>query len=210
MEQQEAGTCIPWDCLSVQAADSWRHIQFCEKESEAGRYHPQALWRPLPASQLCNTSDKLWAHHEGSGGSPGASEHHNNRYLCKGGYEKLAQGSRHVMGGSAMKAREMIRLYLDYRHSIGDKITSATYHLNSFAKSLDENLDAQAITKEQSMSFVRGDKQEITKSWFHRHVALNGLCKWAFARGTSHASRCRWKLQSIRSPSCPIFTRMKN
>lgn len=83
-----------------------------------------------------------------------------------------------------MGIKQLITMYIKYRHSLGYKYVSNERILKSFARYIGEETPIIEVTTFMCTGFLYGkDMSNITKYWQSKYGALRGFYDWAMARG---------------------------
>ena len=82
--------------------------------------------------------------------------------------------------------REAIKHYVAWQRTHGTKFVSGAYLLNSFCRSLDEEIECDAVNDAQVRTFLAGNGP-LTRSRATRYGVLAGFYRYAISRG--YASR---------------------
>ena len=82
-----------------------------------------------------------------------------------------------------MKVREMISAYTEYRKAIGEKFDTNATRLRNFMKFSGPEEDVSIITDELCEQYLNKDATGNPRLRLDRHIILDGLFKWALARG---------------------------
>ena len=103
-----------------------------------------------------------------------------------------------------MKIGLLIKMYLDYRHSLGFKYKTNEVILRSFSRLVGEDSDIICVTNEICENFLYGgNKNRITKFWKSKYSALKGFYEWAMARNYTLSTpfpSSKPKFEECRSP----------
>lgn len=81
-----------------------------------------------------------------------------------------------------MKVGEMISAYTEYRRAIGEKFDSNDRRLRNFMKFVGPEEDVGIITSELCERYLSENTAGNPRLRLDRHIILDGLLKWAFAR----------------------------
>ena len=81
-----------------------------------------------------------------------------------------------------MMLNQLVTQYIHYRQSLGEKFKTNAYYLKAFCRIVESNTDIQSISLAQINSFLYGDAQTVTSSWFAKHSALFGFYQYALTR----------------------------
>ncbi len=81
-----------------------------------------------------------------------------------------------------MIVSQLVTQYIQYRQSLGEKFKTNEYYLKAFCKITKPDTDIQAISSDIVNSFLYGDTQIVTSSWFVKHAALFGFYQYALSR----------------------------
>ncbi len=105
------------------------------------------------------------------------------------------------MGGRAMNVIEAINRYTGYRVNLGEKVHTLKYLLLGFGRHVGSHQPLDQISEETCLSYLslKGTRNGIATSyWFCIYSAINGLYKWAMARG--YAEYCPLPKDKPREP----------
>ncbi len=81
-----------------------------------------------------------------------------------------------------MMLNQLVTQYIHYRQSLGEKVKTNAYYLKVFCKAFGSDTDIQSISLARINSFLYGDAQTVTSSWFAKHSPLFGFYQYALAR----------------------------
>lgn len=86
------------------------------------------------------------------------------------------------MGGNTMIMKEAVHMYIEYRHSLGEKYKSESSTIRCFCKHLGEEKELHLITTEDCVSFIYPPPGKVTQYLFARYSTIKGFILWAMAR----------------------------
>lgn len=81
-----------------------------------------------------------------------------------------------------MMLSQLVTQYIHYRQSLGEKFKTNEHYLKAFCRTVGSNTDIQSISLDIINSFLYGDVQTVTSSWFSKHTALCGFYQYALTR----------------------------
>lgn len=82
-----------------------------------------------------------------------------------------------------MKISNLIKQYVEYRRSLGEKFRTNAVVLNHFCRHMGEETDIQDLTEKVVTGYLYSGHDHVTASWFGRHGALKGFLTWCMSRG---------------------------
>lgn len=82
-----------------------------------------------------------------------------------------------------MNVTDLIKSYIDYRHSIGEKFETNARILRAYVKFIGPEVEYTDITEELNVKFLYHPVNYLTAHWFVKHTALKGLFNWCVCRG---------------------------
>ena len=86
-----------------------------------------------------------------------------------------------------MKLRDAISQYIEWRRVHGAKFETGAITLNLFLRSVNADIDCDAVTRAQICAFLAGDGR-LTRNRENKYGALNGFYQFATSRGYASSS----------------------
>jgi len=81
-----------------------------------------------------------------------------------------------------MRLDQLIKQYIEYRLSLGEKFKTNSSYLRAFCKAIGASVPVDAITEEMVNAFLYKGPKNITSGWFIKHTALLGFYRYALNR----------------------------
>jgi len=81
-----------------------------------------------------------------------------------------------------MRLDQLIKQYIEYRQSLGEKFKTNSSYLKAFCKAIGASVPIDTITEEMVNIFLYKGSENITSGWFVKHSALLGFYRYALNR----------------------------
>ena len=81
-----------------------------------------------------------------------------------------------------MNLEKLIKQYIAYRKSLGEKIQSSEMYLKNFCKFVGAKVSITSINENIINNFLYNSSLIVRPNWFNRYKALNGFYQYALAR----------------------------